>query len=451
MVMWFVFSLRLLIQFLTCLGVLAFSGCMMHFNINDLNNETPVSAPPTTELPADPSPSIDPNISLTSVNPTTGSTSGGYTLTLTGTNFLAGASVTIDNVSCGSVSILSSTQLTCLMPASMAKVASITVTNTLLAQPSGTRTASLATGFTYVAPTLFDLYFGSQTMSSSLILKLKFHSDSNTTTLDTTNNITGTLGTNGIRALIDLVSGGLLIGGSHSANNFWNATLGDPLSLGSSHSLSGRGSGELTDFLGGCVLPNGNIIAGGYYSQFAAEYSSAGSYLRDLPVLSYYLSDCVAKADGTTLFVSDYDADTDEAGFIRKLTFNSSSWVVDSSLNVTTFAGMSKGSPYSLVLNTDGNLYIPPQNPSPAGGVRKLIRCLNADLSNCQEIGANWPVNYPGGAVEGAVQIPGSYDMLFIDNTHIYRYRVADDTMTSVYDLNILGHDWTRNMRIRIP
>lgn len=449
--MWVVFSLRLLLSFFACLGVLSFSGCMLNYKINEINSDLPVSAPPTTDLPTDPSPDIDSSISLTSVSPTTGSTSGGYTLTLTGTNFLAGASVTIDSAACNNVAILSSTQLTCLMPASVAKVASITVTNTLLAQPSGTRTASLATGFTYVAPTIFDLYFGSQTMSASLILKLKFHSDTNLTTLETTNNVTGTLGTNGIRALIDLVSGGLLTGGANSANNFWNATLGDPLSLGSSHALSGRGTGELMDFLGGCVLPNGNIIAGGYFNRFAAEYSSTGAYLRDLPTLSFYLSDCVAKSDGTTLYISDYDAGSDEGGFIRKLTFSNGNWVVDSSLNVTTFDGMSKGTPYSLVLNTNGNLYIPPQNPSPAGGVRKLIHCLNADLSNCQAIGANWPLNYPSGAVEGAVQIPGSYDMLFIDNTHIYRYRVADDSMISVYDLNIPGHDWTRNLRIRIP
>ncbi len=36
------------------------------------------------------------------------------------------------------------------------------------------------------------------------------------------------------------------------------------------------------------------------------------------------------------------------------------------------------------------------------GGVQELIRCTNADLSTCQEIGANWPQAYPAGAVEEA-------------------------------------------------
>lgn len=447
----FVFSLFRLNLLLPCLGFLLLSGCMLDFRLSDTSSDASAAEPPTTEVPTDPSPIISADISLVSINPTSASISGGNTLTLTGTNFLGGASVSIDGVNCGNVSILSSTQITCLIPSSsLAKTASITVTNTLLAQPTGLRTSTLANAFTYEVPTILDLYFGSQTVNSSLVLKLKFNSITNEITLDTTNNVSGTLITHGLRALIDLASGGLLIGGANTTNRFWNATLVPTMNLGTSQTLFGRGAGELIDFLGGCTLPNGNIIAGGYFNRFAAEYTSTGSYLRDLPVLNFYLSDCVATDNGATLFISDYDAGSDEAGYIRKLTFNSTAWVVGSTLNLTTFNGQLRGTPYSLVLNTNGHLYIPPQNPSPSG-VRKLIRCLNANLANCQEIGANWPANYPAGAVEGAAQIPGSYDMLFIDNSKIYRYNVADDTMTSIYTLNIVGHEWTRHLRIRIP
>jgi hypothetical protein len=143
------------------------------------------------------------------------------------------------------------------------------------------------------------------------------------------------------------------------------------------------------------------------------------------------------------------DANSDEAGFVRKLTFNGSSWTVASTIDITTFAGHTKGTPYSLVLHTNGNLYIPPQNPM-VGGVQKLIRCTNADLSACQEIGPNWPQAYPAGAVEGAAQIPGSDDMLFADNTGIYRYRVADNSISLIYTFSILNHQWSRGLRIRI-
>lgn len=391
--------------------------------------------------------SSTPDISISAVSPSTGSTSGTNTLTLTGANFLSGVSVTVGGADCSNISLISATQISCTAPSGPVGLASIVVTNTVAAQPTGTRTATLATAYTYVIPTVFDLYFGSQTGTTSLLLKLRFNSDTNAISLTTTSNVTSNLLTDGIRSLIDLASGGFLLGGYNSGASVWSATL-DPLNLGPTLTLSGRPAAELTDILGGCTLPNGNIIAGSYGNKLNAEYSSSRSYLRDLPAMTYYLADCVAAGSGNTLYVSDYDANSDTASEVRKLTYNGSAWSIASSLTVTTFGGSTNGSAYSLVLNSNGHLYIPPQNPV-AGGVRKVIRCLNADLTTCAAIGPNWPVDYPGGAIEGAVQIPGTNDMLFIDNTSIYRYNVATDTLTPIYTLAVAGHQWTRNMRIR--
>lgn len=51
---------------------------------------------------------------LTSLTPIVGSTAGGTTITLTGTDFLSGARVYIGSTSCGSVNVVSSTTITCV-------------------------------------------------------------------------------------------------------------------------------------------------------------------------------------------------------------------------------------------------------------------------------------------------------------------------------------------------
>lgn len=67
---------------------------------------------------------------------------GGVSTTITGTNFATGATVTIDGVSCTSVVVVSSTVITCVVPAGTAGAKDVVVT-------SGD-SATLAGGFTYV-------------------------------------------------------------------------------------------------------------------------------------------------------------------------------------------------------------------------------------------------------------------------------------------------------------
>ncbi len=91
----------------------------------------------------------DPAPTLSSIVPPAGALGGGTTVTLTGSGFLAGASVTIGGAACGSINIISATSITCVTPAHAAATLNVTVTNT------DTQSATLSASYTYeAAPTL---------------------------------------------------------------------------------------------------------------------------------------------------------------------------------------------------------------------------------------------------------------------------------------------------------
>jgi hypothetical protein len=86
---------------------------------------------------------------LTAVDPALGATTGGTALKLTGTNFLAGAKVTVGGTAATNVVIVTATEITATAPAHAAGAVDIVVTNTDL------QAATLTAKFTYaVAPTL---------------------------------------------------------------------------------------------------------------------------------------------------------------------------------------------------------------------------------------------------------------------------------------------------------
>jgi len=87
---------------------------------------------------------------LSAVNPSAGTTGGGTLITLTGTNFYAGATVTVGGSAAGSVTVVGATALTCWTPAGAAGSAAVVVTNL------DARTAQLATGFSYSAGPLIS-------------------------------------------------------------------------------------------------------------------------------------------------------------------------------------------------------------------------------------------------------------------------------------------------------
>ena len=96
------------------------------------------AASPTPRRPAAPT--------LTSVSPTSGPTAGGTTITLTGTNFVSGATVRVGGTAATNVTFVSATQLTARTPAGTAGARDVQVTN-----PNG-QSATRTGGFTYTAP-----------------------------------------------------------------------------------------------------------------------------------------------------------------------------------------------------------------------------------------------------------------------------------------------------------
>jgi len=85
---------------------------------------------------------------LTSVSPSSGPDTGGTVLTLSGTQFAAGATVSIGGASATNVNVTSSTSISATTPAHVAGVVSVTVTN-----PDG-GTATLSSGYTYTGSTI---------------------------------------------------------------------------------------------------------------------------------------------------------------------------------------------------------------------------------------------------------------------------------------------------------
>jgi len=82
---------------------------------------------------------------VTSVSPNSGTTAGGTSVTITGTNFAAGATVTFGGTAATNVVAVSGTEITATTPAGSAGAVTATVTN------PGAQSGSLTNGFTYVA------------------------------------------------------------------------------------------------------------------------------------------------------------------------------------------------------------------------------------------------------------------------------------------------------------
>ncbi len=88
-----------------------------------------------------------PTPTLTAVSPASGPTTGGTTVTITGTNFAAGATVTVGGAAATSVVVASATSITARTPAGAAGARDVRVTL------SGGQAATRTGGFTYTAPT----------------------------------------------------------------------------------------------------------------------------------------------------------------------------------------------------------------------------------------------------------------------------------------------------------
>jgi hypothetical protein len=83
---------------------------------------------------------------VTSINPNSGLTTGGMSVTVSGSGFRAGVAVSVGGVPCGTVNLLSSTSLNCATGAHAAGTGDVVVTN------SDAQSATLPASFTYVNP-----------------------------------------------------------------------------------------------------------------------------------------------------------------------------------------------------------------------------------------------------------------------------------------------------------
>ncbi|HEV2397944.1 MAG TPA: IPT/TIG domain-containing protein [Candidatus Sulfotelmatobacter sp.] len=89
---------------------------------------------------------------VTSVSPSSGSTAGGTAVTITGTNFATGATVTFGGTVATGVTVVNSTTITATTPAGTAGAVTVTVTN------PGALAGSLSNGYTYVlVPTVISV------------------------------------------------------------------------------------------------------------------------------------------------------------------------------------------------------------------------------------------------------------------------------------------------------
>ena len=90
---------------------------------------------------------------VTSISPTSGPTTGGTSVTITGTNFVSGATVMFGTVTATAVTVSSATSITATSPAESAGTVNVTVTTA-----GGTSATSSADQFTYVVPITGDAY-----------------------------------------------------------------------------------------------------------------------------------------------------------------------------------------------------------------------------------------------------------------------------------------------------
>jgi len=85
----------------------------------------------------------NPAPTVTSITPNSGTANGGTSVTLTGTGFLAGATVKLGGTSATGVTVVSSTSITATTPAHAAGAVNVVVTNT------DAQTGTLTNGYTY--------------------------------------------------------------------------------------------------------------------------------------------------------------------------------------------------------------------------------------------------------------------------------------------------------------
>jgi hypothetical protein len=170
----------------------------------------------------------------------------------------------------------------------------------------------------------------------------------------------------------------------------------------------------------------GNAV-GAFVEAGASTFRFAIPLYRTTTAEGGSLSECAGTA--TDLYLADYGASADTTGTVVQLSGSDWNFVAAHRFDPTAFQGAATTPIYSIVLHTNGSLYLFPQRRY-GSQLRTLVRCPAADISaaNCVALGLLPPDAGGGGDVpdglQGAAQIPGRDDMLFSTNRQLYRYNL---------------------------
>jgi uncharacterized repeat protein (TIGR02543 family) len=99
----------------------------------------------------------------TGISPTSGTASGGTLVTVAGTDFVAGATVTVGGAVCTSPNVVSATSLTCTTGAGSAGAVNVVVSN------SDSQSGTLTSGFTYVAVATYSVAYNGNTSTGGSV------------------------------------------------------------------------------------------------------------------------------------------------------------------------------------------------------------------------------------------------------------------------------------------
>lgn len=185
---------------------------------------------------------INPTPTVTAITPSSGAAAGGNTVTITGTGFVDGATVSLGGSSCTSVSVLSATSLSCVAPAgSGGAVVDVVVTN--LGPVSGTGlnlyTYNSAVGEADVTKSLVTA------SPTSVVADGQSVSTITIQLVDANDNLTDRLPTG--QALSLVASNGSLQGSlSDQGNGLYTQVLRSPTTVGSSTLTASIGSAAIT-------------------------------------------------------------------------------------------------------------------------------------------------------------------------------------------------------------
>src|ERR1019366_6300280 len=200
---------------------------------------------------------------VSSVAPNNGPVAGGTAVTITGTNFAAGATVTFGGTAATSVVVVNSTTITATTPAGSAGAVTVTVTN------SGGQSGSLTNGFTYIAqPTVSSVSPNSGSTAGGTAV-----------TITGTNFVTGATGTFGGTAATSVVV-------VNSTTNTATTPVGSAGAVTVTVMVSGQ-SGSLTNGYTyvvapsvSSVSPNSGSVAGGTAVTITGTNFAAGATVK---------------------------------------------------------------------------------------------------------------------------------------------------------------------------